>query len=155
MSDMPPALVELLARERGEGQERLLARLLDALDKETKSSAPYPLDREAAKGMLKERLGCLMKEYTFKQGDIVQWKKGLRNKKRPAEGEPAIVVEKLEKPTYSREDESGSSYFRERLDLILGLIDREGDLMLYHFDSRRFEPFEGDAGAPHPTLAGT
>jgi hypothetical protein len=43
------------------------------------------------------------------------------------------------------EDDSGSTYFREPLDLVLGHIwdsdPGRGELMVFHYDSRRFQPW--------------
>ncbi|TVQ85703.1 MAG: hypothetical protein EA400_14890 [Chromatiaceae bacterium] len=65
----------------------------------------------------------------------------------PLPGEPAVVVSVLESPVPDNEQESGSTYFREPLDLVLGVIwDKEphrGDFVLFHFDSRRFLPWAG------------
>ena len=38
--------------------------------------------------------------------------------------------------------DSGTPYFNEPLDLILGLIDEEGDFAIFYYDKRRFEPLE-------------
>ena len=37
-------------------------------------------------------------------------------------------------------NDSGSPYFREPLDIVLGFVDGDGDFITYHFDSRRFAP---------------
>ena len=79
------------------------------------------------------------KHHNFQPGQIVRWKAGMKNKKRPAYGEPAIVVEALTSPVFDPEQEAGSAYFREPLDIILGVIDVDGDFSLWHFDSKRFE----------------
>lgn len=78
----------------------------------------------------------------FNTGDVVKWKKGLKNKKYPKEEQLAIVIQELEEPVIQGERDSGTPYFREPLDLILGVLDQEGDLMLFHYDKRRFEIVE-------------
>jgi len=80
--------------------------------------------------------------YDFKSGDLVVWKKGLKNRARPALGEPAIVVQVLETPLRDQAKESGTPYFNEPLDLVLGLLDEDEDFMIYHYDHRRFEPYQ-------------
>jgi hypothetical protein len=83
------------------------------------------------------------KVYDFKSGDLVVWKKGLRNKARPSPTEPAIVMQILEAPLRDKDkQDSGTPYFNEPLDLVLGLIDDDGDFALFHYDKRRFEPFQ-------------
>ena len=90
---------------------------------------------------LRVALQALQSKNDFKVGQLVKWKPGLRNKKRPNYGEPAIVVGLLETPVMDTSSTSGSAYFREPLDMQLGLLDREGDLAVYYADRRRFEPY--------------
>jgi hypothetical protein len=77
---------------------------------------------------------------SFVPGHIVQWKPGMKNKRIPEYGEPAIVMEVLNPPLLDADPEhSGSNYFREPLSLVLGIHDSDGDFMLFHYDGRRFE----------------
>lgn len=82
----------------------------------------------------------LLREVDFSDGDIVQWKDGLRNRAYPAYGEPVVVVEILPEPVYG-DDDSGTPQFREPLDLVLGWLDKEGDMVCFHYDKRRFRKF--------------
>jgi hypothetical protein len=76
----------------------------------------------------------------FEKGQLVIWKKGLKNKRLPHEKQPAVVVEVLEKPLYA-EYESGTPYFQEPLDIALAMIGEHDDFIIFYYDSRRFEPF--------------
>jgi len=79
----------------------------------------------------------------FKEGQLVEWKEGLKNKVRPRLREPAIVMELLKTPEFDKERDSGTPYFREPLDMIVGVIEEnEGNLLCFHVDKRRFKPFE-------------
>ena len=89
-------------------------------------------------------LELLSVPYNFQRGDLVQWKPGLKNKRRPADGEPMIVVEVLDEPAMDAEQSSGSPYFREPLNLVGAIRDDDGDFMILHYDKRRFEPFNED-----------
>ncbi|TGO02682.1 hypothetical protein PN36_20705 [Candidatus Thiomargarita nelsonii] len=83
------------------------------------------------------------KSYDFKLGDLVVWKKGLKNKARPLFNEPAIVMQILDTPLRDQEkQDSGTPYFNEPLDLVLGLIDDDGDFVIFYYDKRRFEPYQ-------------
>jgi hypothetical protein len=97
--------------------------------------------------VLDERYAGLMRRHPFKPGDRVTWKPGLQNRRVPLAGQPAVVVSVLDEPVLDNEQESGSTYFREPLDLVLGVIwdkaPHRGDFVLFHFDSRRFQPWEG------------
>ena len=79
----------------------------------------------------------LMKKNTFKPGDIVDWKPGMKNKN--AYG-PFVVVEVLDSPIFDNNEDSGSQYFREPLDVVLGKVVDDGERFVTHFyDSRRME----------------
>lgn len=100
------------------------------------------LSIEEVKDLLLKRYELLNKRYEFNVGDLVKWKQGLKNKKYPKYNEPAIIVEILSEPVVEPEKNAGSQYFREPLDIVLGIIDSDGDFALFHYDSRRFEPFD-------------
>jgi hypothetical protein len=80
-------------------------------------------------------------KHDFKTGDVVTWKSGLKNKKSPEYGNPAIVTRVLPIPIADK-DRSGSPYFNEPLDIVIGILDEDGDFLEYHADSRRFELIE-------------
>lgn len=73
----------------------------------------------------------------FKPGDIVYWKKDLKNKNRPKYNKPMIVIEILRQPILSPITDDGSPYFRETLDILCGLIDTDNDFIMYYYDSKR------------------
>ena len=76
-------------------------------------------------------------QYTFAVGDIVEWKPQMKNRRSPG---PFVVMEVLDTPVMDDAHDSGTPYYREPLDLVLGQIDGEGDFMTLHYDSRRFQP---------------
>jgi len=78
----------------------------------------------------------LLTPSNLQPGDIVRWKEGLRNKKRPGYDEYIVVLEILSVPIISK---SEGVYFAEPLDCKLGIVDEDGDLLTFFFDSRRFE----------------
>jgi hypothetical protein len=82
------------------------------------------------------------KLHVFKPGQFVCWKPGMRNKRSPDYGEVGIVVEVLASPVYDSSGDGGNPYFREPLDILIGVQDTDGDFLIYHFDKRRFEPTE-------------
>lgn len=98
--------------------------------------------------VLQERYRQLGVRHVFKPGDLVRWKPGLQNRRLPGYDTPAVVLEVLDTPIHDGEQESGSAYFREPLDLVLGMFwDRgkaRGDFVSYYLDSRRFEPWSRD-----------
>jgi hypothetical protein len=103
-------------------------------------------EAEAAQNrqMLEIAFNTLKRRHIHQPGNFVRWKMGMKNRKLPAYGEPAIVVEVLPAPIYDRKytGEAESPLFHEPLDLVLGLYAANGEeFHLLHFDSRRFEPF--------------
>lgn len=90
---------------------------------------------------LKEAYDKFQKGYEFNPGMLLKWKNGLKNREYPKYNEPAIIMEVLAPPIQNQEEESGSAYFREPMDLIMGV--KIGDKFLtFHYDGRRFEPYE-------------
>lgn len=116
---------------------------------------PHELLEEAALDDLEGDLGAVLRQrfqamstgHQFKPGDLVGWKPGLRNRKAPRYDAPAIVIDVLHEPMLETGQEGGSADYREPLDLILGLLwDRDpgrGYFFTFHFDSRRFQPWQG------------
>lgn len=76
-------------------------------------------------------------KHTFAVGDIVEWKHGLKNKRSNG---PFVVVQVYDTPPVDNEAGSGSAYFNEPLDIVLGHIDSDGDFLVFHYDSRRLQP---------------
>ncbi|MGB5063125.1 MAG: hypothetical protein WBQ37_05100 [Candidatus Competibacter sp.] len=87
------------------------------------------------------------RENALRPGMLAVWKPGLKNRRFPAYGQPAMVVEVIDPPLIDHEDEAGSPYYREPLGLLLGILHQDGDFFVYHFDPRRFQPHE-DPGTP-------
>ncbi len=122
------ALVESLT----EDQEQLLIATLTRIAKTRKIEA------------LRASAKLLSQREDFVVGQIVAWKPGLRNKKLPEDHDPAVVLQILETPVFDPAADSGGPYFREPLDLVLGILDEDGDFVACHFDSRRFTKHELD-----------
>ena len=105
-------------------------------------AAVAALDREETAIRLKACATRLLIRHAFRTGQLVQWKRGLKNRRTPAYGEPVVVVESLARPVYDEEIKSGGNpYFREPLTLIAGELDKDGDFICFHYDGRRFEPY--------------
>lgn len=81
-------------------------------------------------------------EKALRPGMLAQWKQGMKNRKEPAYGEPVIVLEVLPEALLDDSFDSGSVYFRERLDLVLAFHDEDGEFVALHCDSRRFEAYD-------------
>jgi hypothetical protein len=81
-------------------------------------------------------------EKSLKIGMLAVWKDGMKNRKTPDYGVPMIVVDVLSPVVIDTTFDSGSVYFREQLDLVLGFVEEDGELATLHYDSRRFEPYD-------------
>ena len=98
---------------------------------------------EARKRMLKELADRLDQHHAFAKGQFVVWKAGLKNRKLPDYGEPAIVSGVLPSPNYDPSETScASPYFQEPLSIVIG-VHHEDDLLEFRVDGRRFEPIDG------------
>lgn len=102
---------------------------------------PTPVEQAGLVETLKQRHQTFLATNDFKPGDIVQWKPGMRHKRSHG---PFVVAEVFDEPVFGVGESSRSAYFREPLDLVLGAIDKDGDFVLFHHDSRRFEPYNGE-----------
>ncbi len=81
--------------------------------------------------------------HEFKAGDLVTWKRGLKNGRFPYQDYPAVVSKKYDEPVVREDMESGSNHFRESLDMII-IVDTGDEVSEFHVDSRRFKPYTGD-----------
>jgi len=113
--------------------EKVLSALLNEAGLEPQYDANYTQN-------LRKVYQKLLEPNEFKVGELVKWKAGLKNKKRPYPNQPAIVVQLLEKPDQV-DEEAGSPYYREPLDIVLGLFDDDDEFLMYYYDKRRFEPY--------------
>ena len=113
----------------------LLQKIRESTEKEDSS-----LSTEELKEIITKRFKAFNTKNDFNVGDFVKWKSGLKNKKLPHYNQPAIIVELLDQPVYDTEKDSGSTYFREPLDIVIGLLDPDNNFLLFHCDRRRFEP---------------
>ena len=82
----------------------------------------------------------IQKNY-FQVGQLVKWKENLKNRELPYKNQPAIVIAVLDEPIVTNEDASGSPYFRETLDIILGILVNQETFLTFYYDSRRFEVY--------------
>ena len=120
-------------------------RLLEAAD----INSPTELHRYKLKE-LAERLDEL---HSFTKGQFVRWKAGLKNRKFPDYGEPAIVTAVLPSAIFDpSEATAGSPYFQEPLTFVLGTY-KDDEFLEFRLDSRRFEPFDSELS--HPACTGT
>jgi hypothetical protein len=91
---------------------------------------------------LKELAERLDHFHNFTKGQFVKWKPGLKNRKFPDHGEPAIVTAILPSPTFDpSEVTAGSPYFQEPLTFVLGIY-RDDEFLEFRLDSRICEPFD-------------
>jgi hypothetical protein len=108
------------------------------------AAAAKPADPAERAARLKTSAAVYEKAHTFRSGQLVQWKKGMKNRRHPEYGQPAVVIEVLDSPVYDASSRKGpgTQYFMEPLTLVAGWIDKDNDLLCFHYDGRRFEPFE-------------
>jgi len=141
------------------GEPRTAAEMLAALEQN-----PKLLDQIAGK-LADERVARTKPEYSeallsrwdsynvldsFAVGDLAVWKPGLKNRRRPQYGEPCVVAQILEVPIRDESGGIGSVYFREKIDMIVGFLDEDRELLFSHVDCNRFRIYTqpDEAGPP-------
>lgn len=116
--------------------------LLEEIDKLIQNIELQNIQNSNNISEIKNRYEIFSQIQEFKKGDIVVWKDGLKNRTVPYYEQPVIVVDVLKEPVISLTDESGTPYFREPLNLIIGLIDEDNEFHCFHLDKRRFQIFK-------------
>lgn len=102
---------------------------------------PRPRDPEYMKRELQKRFETFQARHEFKAGDLVRIKPGLRRERFLLEGEPAIVLEVLDSSIVDKSKESGSPYYRDKIDIVCASLDSDGDFLKFHYESRYLEPW--------------
>lgn len=78
-------------------------------------------------------------------GDLVTWKPGLKNRRLPRHGQPAVVMAVVDPPVTDRDPDPGSTDFNELLDVVSGLYPdagpARGERLTWHLAGRRFQPW--------------
>ncbi len=101
---------------------------------------------ESYRGQLEGLHRSYMENQTFEVGDLLQWKEGLKNKRIPDYDELVVAVEILAEPLFDATERSDSQYFREPLDMQIGFLDDDQEVVMYFVDSRRFRLAASDPG---------
>ena len=91
---------------------------------------------------LKSCCNSLSEKINFQKGQIVKWKNRMQNKKLPKINQPAIVVATLDEPIFEDGIPIGSKYYREPIDVVLGIFHDNGSFLTFYHDSRRFELYK-------------
>lgn len=80
--------------------------------------------------------------HDFKPGDIVKLKPGMQGFRAvPGYDEPCVVMELIDPIPYPNALPN-NPYFGAILDIVIGFIASDGDLLFLHCDQRQLEPFE-------------
>ena len=103
---------------------------------------PPPISFDGEVECLRYAFRALNTRHAFVPGMIIRQKPGCRVYKDTPNG-VAIVVEMLDEIILETETSSQTSGFRIPMDMIIALRSADGDINLFHVDSRRFEPYPG------------
>lgn len=115
-----------------------MQKLIRALQEKSK---PETISEEKKIDLLKKCLKDYSNYSKFEVGDIVFWKENLKNRRIPAYNEPSIVMEVLHEPIFDSASDSGSSNFKEPLNLKLGTLIKDNNemrFMIFYYDGNRF-----------------
>lgn len=140
--DLPSEIANEIESMDDTEKMTLLAKALKGFISSTKTVfSPEEIREKAA--ALANAFTKFNEAYIFTPGSLVCWKDGLKNRKLPAYDEPAIVVSVTDGAETSISDKGPETpYYKEPLDLQLAIIDNDGDFVVYHYDKRRFKPWE-------------
>ena len=94
-------------------------------------------DDDSAIQELKKSYEAYISNESLSAGDVVSWKAGMRNRTLPNYSQPAIVIEKLQYQNVV------SQYLLEPHYLRVCFLDYNYQLVIYFYDSRRFEKYRG------------
>lgn len=97
------------------------------------------LEKAALASNLIEHLAKFNETHQFTTGQLIQVKPGFDTMIDPG---VCIVSKVLNEPVYSNAEFS-SCFFKEPLDMIVGVIGGDGAFREFHADSRRYEPYTG------------
>lgn len=122
-------------------QQDVIAELLNSVREKDSDNEDEKSYGEEHLTQLRTACDNFLTKEDFKVGQIVKWKKDLKNRKLPQKNQPAIVVRVLDEPIVSTDDESSSPYFLENLDIVLGVMSNDGTFLTFYYDSSRFESY--------------
>lgn len=88
---------------------------------------------------LRDAFAQFNERHVFKPGDLVRQKPQASIYKTISDNGVSVVVEMLPEPIILP-SEPGTAHYREPNDMIIGERKSTGEFLLYHVDSRRFEP---------------
>lgn len=91
--------------------------------------------------LLKQRYEEIRNPHKFEAGQLVKWKVGMQTRPFPAMGDPAIVIEILDPPVFDGTSDASFAAFREPLNLVVGCLGPQGQLLVFHLPGFRLEPF--------------
>jgi len=132
---------EVVMSEKIDVDELLKKRLTEIFADRKKLSEPVSEEKQKdLSHKLKVLYESLSEKYEFQEGQLVVWKEGLQNRMRPRLNEPAVVIEILKESIFDTDKDSGTPYFREPLNMIVGVFDEtENNMIFFHVDKRRFK----------------
>jgi hypothetical protein len=153
MNDSRKRIIDI-ATALSENKRFALQDLVEALIKwQAEGKSKGSLRDGLAEEKLRAAYAAFLDVKAFQVGQIVRWKRMLKNTKFPDYGEPLVVMELVEPPIIDNREDSGSQYFRQRLDMVAGFLDDDDELVRYYFDSRRLEPYTDDVDVEPPIAA--
>jgi len=123
-------------------EKTLLYKVLEGLSTSEKTESTKSEDsfflKEPAEYLekLKKRSKDISESININVGDILIWKDGLKNKRYPSYGQPAIVLSKIEPPLIDDD-----VTYNERLNIQLGFITENDEFFAFNYDGNRFKFF--------------
>ena len=101
-----------------------------------------PQEEEATPDDMRALYASWNTQHDLNPGDIVKLKPGMQGFRNvPRYDKPCVVMELIDPMKYP-DALPNNPYFGAILDIVIGFITSDGDLLFLHCDRRQFEPFE-------------
>jgi hypothetical protein len=80
--------------------------------------------------------------FNFQSHDLITWKPNMRYRRFPANNQPCVFVRWLDQPIITEvESNSGAIICLDRVDMEYGILDEDGDFIVYVSNSNRMMPW--------------
>lgn len=116
----------------------LEAMLIQAVSQDSKKEKREPVTAES----LVNAAALYAEKHTFKVGDIIQWKNGMKNVSYPKTDDPAIVLDVFDAPLDQPQVNSDNAHFLEKPDIAIGTFNDNGIFSVWTAFSGRFQPVQ-------------
>ena len=112
--------------------------ILNAANRRNREDDEPPVDV----GLLVDCVDRYNRTFNFQPNDLITWKPNMRYRRFPANNQPCVFVRWLDQPIINEvESNSGAIICLDRVDMEYGILDEDGDFIVYVSNSNRMMPW--------------